>query len=69
MFLTGMNLDSVYNYMGITQVAIPSNRVNVSYGKQDELDKEIGLLEMVAIPSNRVNVSYLWVYLQTLGIY
>ena len=39
----------------VAEVAIPSNRVNVSYGLSlEDLEKMI----KVAIPSNRVNVSY-----------
>ena len=39
-------------------VAIPSNRVNVSYFYEWELDVELPYEPDVAIPSNRVNVSY-----------
>jgi len=37
------------------EVAIPSNRVNVSYEAVSEVLDQSGV---VAIPSNRVNVSY-----------
>ena len=40
----------------LEEVAIPSNRVNVSYCLQGRIQKNH---QSVAIPSNRVNVSYL----------
>ena len=58
MFLTtvtikGYGIERVY-------VAIPSNRVNVSYKeKGGGVEMEFKNYLMVAIPSNRVNVSYL----------
>ena len=42
------------------KVAIPSNRVNVSYLQEKGMSIED--LEKVAIPSNRVNVSYRELY-------
>ena len=39
-------------------VAIPSNRVNVSYMIYFDLKSDIIIIKYVAIPSNRVNVSY-----------
>ena len=55
MFLTGT---AIVGIVKKASVAIPSNRVNVSY----EIIEDMGIKKprnKVAIPSNRVNVSYL----------
>ena len=56
MFLT---FEKIYCYRkaSCSLVAIPSNRVNVSYRKNKSKKWSKGIF--VAIPSNRVNVSYL----------
>ena len=43
---------------GFWEVAIPSNRVNVSYLGKGFKRERLNLAFSVAIPSNRVNVSY-----------
>ena len=48
------------NLSMVIYVAIPSNRVNVSYSIK-RLQEPAWVHLQVAIPSNRVNVSYLWV--------
>ena len=53
--LQGLSFAEIGKILGI-HVAIPSNRVNVSY--EAEVDANKVTVGKVAIPSNRVNVSY-----------
>jgi len=58
MFLTGA-VERRYNIDALPEVAIPSNRVNVSYERPTRKEVKRMRCSLVAIPSNRVNVSYI----------